>query len=51
MMIASGNFDVPLVFAGLFILALLGVALYAVSSFIEGRLTGWTQRKTDMVMG
>ena len=28
MMIASANFDVPLVFAGLFILAALGVALY-----------------------
>ena len=29
MMIASSSFDVPLVFAGLFILAALGVALYA----------------------
>lgn len=51
MMIASGNFDVTLVFAGLFILAVLGVALYAVSSFIESRMTGWTQRKNDMAMG
>ncbi|MDB5774100.1 MAG: transporter permease [Herbaspirillum sp.] len=45
MMIASGNFDVTLVFAGLFILAILGVALYGVCAMIEGRLTGWTQRK------
>ena len=51
MMIASGNFDVTLVFAGLFILALLGVALYAVSSFVESRMTGWTQRKNEMAMG
>ena len=51
MMIASGNFDVPLVFAGLFILAVMGVALYAISAFVEARLTGWTQRKTDMAMG
>lgn len=51
MMIASGNFDVTLVFAGLFILALLGVMLYAISSFIEARMTGWTQRKNDMAMG
>jgi NitT/TauT family transport system permease protein len=51
MMIASGNFDVTLVFAGLFILALLGVSLYAISSFIEARMTGWTQRKSDMAMG
>ena len=51
MMIASGNFDVPMVFAGLFILAVLGVALYAVSAYFEGRMTGWTQRKNDMAMG
>jgi hypothetical protein len=37
MMIASSSFDVPLVFAGLFILAALGVALYVVFSLIEGR--------------
>ncbi len=35
MMIASSNFDVPLVFAGLLILAALGVALYAIFSLIE----------------
>ena len=50
MMIASGNFDVPLVFAGLVILAVMGVILYGVSSFIEGRMTGWAQRKSDVVM-
>ena len=47
MMIASGNFDVPLVFAGLFILAVLGVVLYAACALVERRLTGWTLRKTD----
>ncbi|MET0544315.1 MAG: ABC transporter permease [Variovorax sp.] len=50
MMIASGNFDVPMVFAGLFLLAAMGVALYAVSSLVEQRMTGWAQRKTDMAM-
>ena len=45
MIIASGNFDVPMVFAGLVILAVMGVMLYAVSAFVEGRLTGWSQRK------
>jgi len=50
MMIASGNFDVPLVFAGLFLLAGMGVVLYAVSSLVERRMTGWAQRKTDMAM-
>ena len=50
MMIASGNFDVPMVFAGLFILAGLGISLYAVSSLLERRMTGWSQRKTEMAM-
>jgi NitT/TauT family transport system permease protein len=50
MMIASGNFDVPMVFAGLFLLAAMGVALYAISSLVERRTTGWAQRKTDMAM-
>ncbi|MFL9903596.1 ABC transporter permease [Paraburkholderia fungorum] len=48
MMIASGNFDVPLVFAGLFILSILGAALYAIASLIERRVTGWTQRGIDL---
>jgi len=50
MMIASGNFDVPMVFAGLFILAGLGISLYAISSFIEQRTTGWSQRKSEIAM-
>jgi NitT/TauT family transport system permease protein len=51
MMIASAAFDVPLVFAGLFILALLGVLLYAVFSLVEARVTGWAHRKTEFAMG
>jgi NitT/TauT family transport system permease protein len=45
MMIASSSFDVPLVFAGLLVLALLGVGLYAIFSLIEGRVIGWARRK------
>ncbi len=48
MMIASSSFNVPLVFAGLFVLAALGVALYLIFSFIENRVTGWAHRKTDL---
>lgn len=51
MMIASSNFDVPLVFAGLIILAFLGVALYAIFSLIESKITGWAHRKDDFAMG
>ncbi len=50
MMIASGNFDVPMVFAGLVILATMGVLLYLVSSWLENRMTGWAQRKNDFAM-
>ena len=51
MMIASSSFDVPLVFAGLLILAVLGVALYVIFSFIEVRVTGWAHRKDEFAMG
>lgn len=51
MMIASSSFDVPLVFAGLFILAILGVALYAGFSLIEGRVTGWAVRSENFTGG
>jgi NitT/TauT family transport system permease protein len=51
MMIASSSFDVPLVFAGLLILAVLGVALYLIFSFIESRVTGWTRRKDEFAAG
>ncbi|MET0905003.1 MAG: ABC transporter permease [Tardiphaga sp.] len=49
MMSASSNFNVPLVFACLFILAFLGVALYVIFSLIEARVTGWATRKNDLV--
>ncbi len=48
MMTASSNFDVPLVFSGLFILAFLGVLLYLAFSLIEARVTGWATRKNDI---
>jgi NitT/TauT family transport system permease protein len=50
MIIASSNIDVPLVFAGLFILAFMGIALYAVFAVLEQRMTGWAMRKTEFSM-
>ena len=44
MMMASANFDVTLAFAGLFALAILGVALYAVFAAIEQHVCGWANR-------
>ncbi|MBQ0749799.1 MAG: ABC transporter permease [Roseovarius sp.] len=50
MMTASSNFQVSLVFAGLIILALMGVALYAAFSFLERRVTGWATRGNDIAV-
>ncbi|WP_407519642.1 ABC transporter permease [Methylobacterium oryzisoli] len=50
MMAASSNFDVPLAFAGLFILAGLGIALYAAFSLVEARVTGWATRKREIAV-
>jgi NitT/TauT family transport system permease protein len=41
---ASADFNVPLVFAALIVLAILGVLLYAITAEIERRTTGWAQR-------
>ena len=51
MMIASASFDVPLVFAGLLLISIMGVALYAVAAFIEQKVTGWANRKTEFAIG
>lgn len=45
MMIASSSFNVPLVFAGLLVLSVMGVTLYVIFSLIERRVTGWAMRK------
>ena len=50
MIIASSNIDVPLVFAGLFILAFMGIALYAMFAWLESRMTGWAMRKNEFSM-
>ncbi|SIT74278.1 NitT/TauT family transport system permease protein [Yoonia rosea] len=50
MMTASSNFQVSLVFAGLIILALMGVALYALFSWLESRVTGWATRGNDIAV-
>lgn len=45
MVMASNNMDGPLAYAGLTMLATMGVALYLVAVFIEKRLTGWAYRR------
>ncbi|WMS44953.1 ABC transporter permease [Acuticoccus sp. MNP-M23] len=44
MLNASSRFDVPLVFAGLVVVAAMGVAIYAAFAAFEARVTGWATR-------
>ncbi|MDJ1157385.1 ABC transporter permease [Chelatococcus sp. SYSU_G07232] len=41
---ASADFNVPLLFAALIALAVLGVAIYAIMAAMERRMTGWASR-------
>lgn len=45
MLIASSQFNVPLVFSGLMVLAVMGISLYAIFALLERRMTGWATRK------
>ena len=47
MMVASSRFDVPLVFAGLLVTAVMGVMMYVVANYVERRMTGWATRGMD----
>ena len=44
MLDAQAAFQVPIVFAGLLVLAVLGILLYAGTAAIEARFTGWAFR-------
>lgn len=44
MLQASSSFRVPLVFAGLIVVAIMGVGMYAIFALIEKRMTGWAFR-------
>ena len=44
MLDAQAGFQVPIVFAGLVVLAILGIVLYAITAAIESRFTGWAFR-------
>jgi NitT/TauT family transport system permease protein len=44
MLDAQASFQVPIVFAGLLVLAVLGIVLYALTAWVETRFTGWAFR-------
>lgn len=50
MLVATSNFDVPLVFAGLLLTAMIGVGFYAAFAVIERRVAGWAHRKDELVL-
>ena len=49
MMTASARFDVPLVFAGLFVIAIMGVGMYEFFAALEKRVTFWAIRGNEVV--
>ncbi len=44
MLAAQSQFNVPLVFAGLIMLAIEGIVMYAIMAWVEMRMTGWAHR-------
>jgi NitT/TauT family transport system permease protein len=44
MLAAQSQFNVPLVFAGLMMLAVEGIIMYALMAWLEMRMTGWAHR-------
>jgi len=47
MLSASAAFKIPLVFASLLFIGFLGVSMYAVTAFLETRLTAWNTHAAD----
>ena len=48
--IANGNFDLPLMFAALFVLSMMGVILFAVVDVVEKMMIPWHQSRRADVM-
>ncbi|MEO0977651.1 MAG: ABC transporter permease [Pseudomonadota bacterium] len=46
MLAAQSQFNVPLVWAGLVALAVLGIVMYAIMAWLEIRMTGWAHRSS-----
>jgi NitT/TauT family transport system permease protein len=49
MLSASSNYNVPLVFAGLLVLALLGVVMSVAAAALELRTSAWAFRGSEIV--
>ncbi len=51
MTVASARFEVPLAFAALFVIALMGVLLYVITATVEKRMTSWSVRGMHLSAG
>lgn len=49
MLIASSSFNVPLVFAALIVVGVMGIGMYAIFDAVERRMTGWSVRGAGMM--
>lgn len=49
MLSASSNYNVPLVFAGLVVLSILGVVMYVAAAALERRTSAWAFRGSDLI--
>jgi len=47
MMSASSSMNMPLVFAGLIVIGVMGVVMYELFALLEKRLTGWAHRNPN----
>ena len=48
MLVAGSNFNVPLVFAALFVVGAMGAGMYAIFDVLERRLTSWSVRGSSV---
>ena len=47
MLVASANFDTPLMFAGLIVIAAMAIGMYAIFAAMDKHFTGWATRSMD----
>ena len=51
MLQAASQFRVPLMFAGVFVIAGMGIATYMIFALLEGRFTSWATRRQETHFG
>ena len=51
MLVASSSFNTPLMFAGLIVIAVMAIGMYAIFAVTDRRFTGWATRSMDYATG